>query len=120
MAEARSRQNVDPVDLLDVDSLLDDEERLIQSTVRAFVEDKILPEIDTGFAQGGAEASEDTSAIEMTALQHQALNILRKNPWIQNAGGGTNEAPQNNGFLFGTPSRRGNLPEQSSNCPKIS
>jgi HAE1 family hydrophobic/amphiphilic exporter-1 len=59
-----------------------------------------LPVIDTGFAQGGAEASEDTSAIEMTALQHQALDILRKNPWVLNAGGGTNEAPQNNGFLF--------------------
>jgi hydrophobe/amphiphile efflux-1 (HAE1) family protein len=59
-----------------------------------------LPVIDTGFAQGGAEASEDTSALEMTALQRQALDILRRNPWVENAGGGTNDSPQNNGFLF--------------------
>ena len=36
----------------------------------------------------------------MTVLQRQALDILRKNPWVQNAGGGTNDSPQNNGFLF--------------------
>jgi len=59
-----------------------------------------LPVIDTGFAQGGAEASEDTSTIEMTSLTHQALDILRKNQWIQAAGGGTSDSPQNNGFLF--------------------
>ena len=49
MAEAHAQHGVDPVDLIDIDSLLDDEERLIQSTVRAFVNDKILPEIDDWF-----------------------------------------------------------------------
>jgi hydrophobe/amphiphile efflux-1 (HAE1) family protein len=59
-----------------------------------------LPVVDTGFAQGGAEASEDTSAIEMESLEKQALEILRKNRWVEASGGGTNDSAQNTGFLF--------------------
>jgi hydrophobe/amphiphile efflux-1 (HAE1) family protein len=75
---------------------------LTAATVYLFVvmPKSFLPMIDTGFADGGAEASEDTSTIEMTSLTHQALDILRKNPWIQSAGGGTSDSPQNQGFLF--------------------
>jgi HAE1 family hydrophobic/amphiphilic exporter-1 len=75
---------------------------LTAATVYLFIvmPKSFLPMIDTGFAQGGAEAAEDTSAIEMTFLQRQALDILRKNPWVENAGGGTSETPQNQGFLF--------------------
>ena len=35
----------DPLDFLDLDRLLDEEERLIRDTTRGFVTDKVLPEI---------------------------------------------------------------------------
>jgi hydrophobe/amphiphile efflux-1 (HAE1) family protein len=59
-----------------------------------------MPSVDSGFAQGGTEASEDTSSDEMNRLQRQALDIVRRNPWVEDYGGGTNDSPQNNGFLF--------------------
>jgi hydrophobe/amphiphile efflux-1 (HAE1) family protein len=59
-----------------------------------------LPTVDTGFTGGGTEASDDTSSIEMANLQRQALAILAKNQWVESFGGGTNESPQNNGFMF--------------------
>jgi glutaryl-CoA dehydrogenase len=37
---------------LDLDSLLNDEERLIRDTVRVFVADRVLPEIGTWFEEG--------------------------------------------------------------------
>ena len=42
----------DAVDFLGVDSLLSDEERLIRDTVRAFVRDRILPNIADWFEEG--------------------------------------------------------------------
>lgn len=42
----------DPLDFLDLRSQLSDEERMIQDTVRQFVGDRILPEIDDWFEQG--------------------------------------------------------------------
>ncbi|HZD00447.1 MAG TPA: acyl-CoA dehydrogenase family protein [Actinomycetes bacterium] len=41
-----------PTDFLAVDRLLSDEERLIRSTVRSFVNDKVLPEIAGWFERG--------------------------------------------------------------------
>src|SRR5258708_39313899 len=43
---------LDPSDLLDVDALLSDEERLIRDTVRAFVTGRVLPGIDEWFERG--------------------------------------------------------------------
>jgi glutaryl-CoA dehydrogenase len=40
-----------PHDFLDVDQLLSDEERLIRDTVRAFVNDKVVPEVGTWFEE---------------------------------------------------------------------
>ena len=40
------------LDLLDVDALLSEEERLVRDTVRAFVSDKVLPIIDGHFRAG--------------------------------------------------------------------
>lgn len=37
---------------LDLDALLDDEERLIRDTVRAFVADRVLPDVGTWFEEG--------------------------------------------------------------------
>jgi glutaryl-CoA dehydrogenase len=39
-------------DLLDIDALLSDEERLIRDTVKAFVADRVLPDIADWFEQG--------------------------------------------------------------------
>ncbi len=42
----------DPNDFLELDRLLDDDERLIQSTVRQFVGDRILPDVADWFERG--------------------------------------------------------------------
>src|SRR4051812_47489142 len=42
---------VRPRDFLDIDRLLDDDERLIRDTVRRFVADRVLPEIGTWFEE---------------------------------------------------------------------
>jgi glutaryl-CoA dehydrogenase len=48
--EARSA--LDPYDFLDVDGLLDDEERAIRDTVRRFVRERVLPDVGDWFEQG--------------------------------------------------------------------
>lgn len=42
----------DPLDFLDVDGLLSDEERLLRDTVRDFVADRILPDVSTWWEDG--------------------------------------------------------------------
>ena len=42
----------DPRDFLDVDALLDDDERLLRDTVRQFVDDRILPDVAEWFEAG--------------------------------------------------------------------
>ena len=43
------RGGEDPLDFLDIDALLDDEERMLRDTVRSFVADRILPDIAEWF-----------------------------------------------------------------------
>jgi glutaryl-CoA dehydrogenase len=43
---------LDPLDFLDVDALLDDEERAIRDTVRQFVKENVLPEVGDWFEKG--------------------------------------------------------------------
>ncbi len=43
---------IDPLDVLDVDALLDDEEILLRDTVRRFVADRILPDVAHWFESG--------------------------------------------------------------------
>ena len=43
---------LDPLDLLAIDALLDDEERAIRDTIRQFVRENVLPEIGDWFEQG--------------------------------------------------------------------
>src|SRR5207245_30173 len=45
-------QATDPLDFLAIDALLSDEERAIRDTVRAWVRERILPEIAEWFEQG--------------------------------------------------------------------
>jgi len=47
-----TRSTLDPYDFLDVDGLLDDEERAIRDAVRQFVRERILPEVGDWFEQG--------------------------------------------------------------------
>jgi glutaryl-CoA dehydrogenase len=47
-----ARTALDPYDFLDVDGLLDDEERAIRDTVRQFVRERVLPEVGDWFEQG--------------------------------------------------------------------
>jgi glutaryl-CoA dehydrogenase len=49
---APGRQRVDPQDLLDLQSAYTEEELLIQSTVRQFVRDRVLPGIEEWFEEG--------------------------------------------------------------------
>src|SRR3954470_22605896 len=46
-----TRAAVRPRDFLDIDRLLDDEERLIRDTVRRFVADRVLPEVGQWFEE---------------------------------------------------------------------
>ena len=48
----QARSALDPYDFLDVDGLLDDEERAIRDTVRQFVRERVLPEVGDWFEQG--------------------------------------------------------------------
>ena len=47
-----ARTTIDPHDYLDVDGLLDDEERAIRDTVRQFVRQRVLPDVGDWFEQG--------------------------------------------------------------------
>jgi glutaryl-CoA dehydrogenase len=47
-----SFETPDPLDFLDVDGLLDDEERMLRDTVRGFVKDRILPDISHWWEEG--------------------------------------------------------------------
>ncbi|MCC5950828.1 MAG: acyl-CoA dehydrogenase family protein [Acidimicrobiia bacterium] len=42
----------DPRDFLEIDALLDDEERMLRDTVRRFVDDRVLPDVADWFEEG--------------------------------------------------------------------
>ena len=52
MAVTEKRTALDPLDFLAIDALLDDEERAIRDTVRAFVREHVLPDVGDWFEQG--------------------------------------------------------------------
>jgi glutaryl-CoA dehydrogenase len=52
MAVTEKPTSLDPLDFLAIDSLLDDEEKAIRDTVRAFVREKVLPDVGDWFEQG--------------------------------------------------------------------
>ena len=52
MATTAKKTALDPRDFLAIDALLDDEEKAIRDTVRAFVREKVLPEVGDWFEQG--------------------------------------------------------------------
>ncbi len=50
--QRRTQRPLNPVDFLDVDALLNDEERMIRDTVRQFVQERVLPDIEGWFERG--------------------------------------------------------------------
>lgn len=50
--QRRAQRPLNPVDFLDVDALLTDEERMIRDTVRQFVQERVLPDIEGWFDRG--------------------------------------------------------------------
>ncbi len=52
MAVTEKKTALDPLDFLAIDTLLDEEERAIRDTVRAFVQEKVLPDVGDWFEQG--------------------------------------------------------------------
>ena len=52
MAVTEQPTSLDPLDFLAIDSLLDDEEKAIRDTVRAFVRENVLPDVGDWFEQG--------------------------------------------------------------------
>ncbi|HUH15158.1 MAG TPA: acyl-CoA dehydrogenase family protein [Gaiellaceae bacterium] len=52
MAVTEKPTALDPLDFLALDALLDDEERAIRDTVRAFVREHVLPDVGDWFEQG--------------------------------------------------------------------
>ena len=52
MATTSKQKAIDPHDFLGIDALLDDEERAIRDTVRAFVRERVVPEVGEWFEQG--------------------------------------------------------------------
>jgi len=52
MATKSSAPALNPLDYLAIDALLDDEERAIRDTVRAFVRERVIPEVGDWFERG--------------------------------------------------------------------
>jgi len=52
VATASKHTTLDPRDFLAIDALLDDEERAIRDTVRKFVRERVVPDVDEWFEQG--------------------------------------------------------------------
>ncbi len=52
MAVTEKKTALDPLDFLAIDALLDEEERAIRDTVRAFVREQVLPDVGDWFEQG--------------------------------------------------------------------
>jgi len=52
MATTEARRTADPLDFLDLDALLADEERMIRDTVRQFVAERVMPGIEEWFERG--------------------------------------------------------------------
>src|SRR2546430_14054960 len=49
MATTEARRTADPLDFLDLDALLTEEERMIRDTVRQFVAERVMPGIEEWF-----------------------------------------------------------------------
>ena len=69
-AHPQPGHTIDPRDVLAIDSLLSDEERLLRDTVRQFVGDRILPEVGAWFDAGTfpAEMAKEFGALGLLGM----------------------------------------------------
>src|SRR5690242_14959959 len=63
MSATAARPKVRPLDPLDLDGLLSDEDRLIAETVRRFAADRVLPHVEEWYEQGTLPSRELAPAI---------------------------------------------------------
>ena len=63
----------DPLDLIDIDALLSDEERQIRDLARRWVADRILPEVEDWYERGEFPARE--LAIELGKLGFLGMQL---------------------------------------------
>ena len=63
MSATASRPKVRPLDPLDLDGLLSDEDRMIAETVRRFAADRVVPHVDEWYEQGTLPTRELAPAI---------------------------------------------------------
>ncbi|MEZ5267505.1 MAG: acyl-CoA dehydrogenase family protein [Microthrixaceae bacterium] len=75
MSAKRIPGEVDPLDVLAIDSLLSDEELLGRDTVRRFVADKVLPEVGVWFDEGRfpAEMAKEFGALGLLGMHLEGM-----------------------------------------------
>ena len=92
---------LDPLDLLALDALFDDEERAIRDTVRRFVRERVLPDVGDWFEEAHLAAGARQGARAARALRHAprrlglpGRELGRLRPDVHGARGGRLGHPQ--------------------------
>ena len=68
-------------DYLDIDSLLTEEQRLVRDTVRAWVDDKVLPIIEEAAWEGRFPSELVPEMAEMQPLRRDARRVRPARAW---------------------------------------
>jgi glutaryl-CoA dehydrogenase len=78
---SRGRTPPDPLDFLDLDALLTDEERMVQGTVRRFVQDRVMPGIQEWFERGEfpREVVKELAALGLLGMHLQGYGCAGTN-----------------------------------------
>ena len=77
-AKSAAPTTLDPLDFLALDTLLDEEEKAIRDTVRAFVRERIVPEVGDWFERGGTRRKFCTPAHASRWRKLQWRNRLKR------------------------------------------
>jgi glutaryl-CoA dehydrogenase len=79
--DAMRPRDVDPIDFLEVDALLDDEEVLIRDTVRRFVADRVLPDVADWFDEGTfpREMAKDLASLGLLGMHLEGYGCAGTN-----------------------------------------
>ena len=76
MSATASRPKVRPLDPLDLDGLLSDEDRLIAETVRRFATDRVLPHVEEWYEEGTLPTRDLAPAIGELGLQTHVTDTI--------------------------------------------
>jgi glutaryl-CoA dehydrogenase len=79
--QGRRTAPVDPSDVLDLDALLSEEERMVRDTVRRFVGDRVLPDIGEWFERGvfPREMAKELGALGLLGMHLQGYGCAGTN-----------------------------------------